>query len=136
MRKSFILALAVSLCQFVTGQVLTARIFVASRDQPEQTITDVSEISAFFKKWYIMETTVTSIKIEKLNKRYMLLAYDSKNKQTLTTRLSIKPEGLYLTAVDNLYGCECNCMELSKFKLARNKVTGCSEGDLTIATAY
>ena len=136
MRKSFIVVLAVLASQFVSGQVLKAKTLIATQDQPEQVKADVTEVTGFFKKWYIMETTITSMKIEKKNKRYILLAFDSKNNQTLATRLTIQPEGLYLTALYNLYGCECNCMELSKFKFTKNKITGCTEGDLTIATAY
>ncbi len=136
MRKLFIVAIAVLNCQFLSGQVLTARVFVASQEKPEQVIANTSDVTSFFKKWYIMETIIRSIKIEKINKLYMLLVYDSKNNRTLTTRLTIKPEGLYLTALYDLYGCECNCMELNKFKFTKNKITGCSEGDLTIATAY
>ncbi len=136
MRKLFIVASAILICQFVNGQVLTAKVFVATQEKPEQVIANTSDVISFIKKWYIMETMIRSIKIEKINKRYMLLAYDSKNNRTLTTRLTIKPEGLYLTALYDLYGCECNCMELGKFKMTKNKIDGCTEGDLTIATAY
>ena len=136
MRKFFILVLAVLCSQFATSQVLKAKIFVAVEAQPELLKAAGTEVAAFFKKWYIMETTISSLKIEKKNKRYILLAYDLKNNQTLATRLTIQPEGLYLTALYNLYGCACNCMELDKFKFTKNKITGCSEGDLTIATAY
>jgi len=136
MRKLLIVVLTVFICHSSTGQVLTAKVFVASQNKPEEVIANKSDVAGFFKKWYITETMISSIKIEKINKRYMLLAYDSKNNRTLTTRLTIKPEGLYLTALYDLYSCECNCMELNKFKMTKNKVEGCMEGDLTIATAY
>jgi len=136
MRKTLVILLALFTGQAVFSQVLTAKTLVASKDQPELVKIEAAEVTAFYKKWYIMETTISSLKIEKKNKRYILLAYDSKNNQTLATRLTIQPEGFYLTALYNLYGCECNCMELNKFKFIKNKITGCAEGDLTIATAY
>jgi len=136
MRRSFIIILALFASHLMNGQVLTVKTLMASMDQPEVVKTDATVVTAFFKKWYIMETNIASVKIEKKNKRYILLAYDSQNNRTLATRLTIQPEGLYLTALYNLYGCECNCMDLGKFKFIKNKITGCIEGDLTIATAY
>ena len=136
MRILFIAVLTMSFAMAVEGQVLKAKTLMASLAQPEQLKADEKDITAFIKKWYIMETNISSMKIEKKNKRYMLLAFDTQNNQTLATRLMIDVDGLYLTAQYNLYGCECNCMELSKFKMINNKITGCSVGDLTIATAY
>ena len=36
MRKLFIVAIVILTCQFVNGQVLTAKVFLASQDKPEQ----------------------------------------------------------------------------------------------------
>jgi hypothetical protein len=136
MKKLFIAVITILSMQVLAGQVLKAKTLISAVAQPEQIKADGKDVTAFIKKWYIMETNISSMKIEKKNKRYILLAFDSKNNQTLATRLMIDVDGLYITAQYNLYGCECNCMELSKFKMINNKITGCTVGDLTIATAY
>lgn len=118
------------------GQQASATMFVTKIFNVENISLTTGQLSAFLKKYYPSDAAFDTMKIEKVNKKYFLLARDISKDRTYAFRLWKDAGSLFLSILYQVNACQCDCLQMEAFLVEKNKIIGCREGGHIIAGAF
>ncbi len=135
MKKLSILASLLMASALAFSQTARSKVVVFKPEFPQNIIASPTEVSEFVTHWYKLDASFDELKVDTNDKKYFLMAKDSKQGRITVFRLR-KVDGSYcISPIDRIGYCNGDQLDLSKFKIEKNKVVGCDEG-LSTAGAY
>ena len=109
------------------SQFVKVSLFVARVHTPEKVFITNEDLSQYVNHHYHQKINISDFVIEQHNKKWFLLAYDKQQGKTFALRLVNDGGRLETSLLYTMSSCDCDCLDLSKFKIERNRIVACKD---------